>query len=80
MLTDEAIAERLHESSHEYRDLEDAHHQLHVQLDELQGRHVLTPQEEVMKKQLQKEKLAKKDKMAELVRQYKEREASSASR
>ena len=72
MLTDSAIAERLRESNHEFRELEDAHRQLDVELEELKKRHVLTPQEEVAKKQLQKEKLAKKDKMAELIRQYRQ--------
>ena len=72
MLTDSAIAERLRESNHEFRELEDAHRQLDVELEELKKRHVLTPQEEIAKKQLQKEKLAKKDKMAELIRQYRQ--------
>ena len=72
MLTDSAIAERLRESNHEFRELEDAHRQLDVELEELKKRHVLTPQEEIAKKQLQKEKLAKKDRMAELIRQYRQ--------
>jgi uncharacterized protein YdcH (DUF465 family) len=42
------------------------------ELTELQKRHVLTPQEELAKKQMQKEKLAAKDKMAELIRLHRE--------
>ncbi|HXX73765.1 MAG TPA: YdcH family protein [Nitrospiraceae bacterium] len=72
MLTDDAIAERLRQSSHEFRALEESHHRLDHELNELQRHHVLTPAEELQKKQLQKEKLLKKDKMAELIRSYRD--------
>lgn len=72
MLTEDAIAQRLRQSSQEFRELEESHHRLDHELNEMQRRHVLTPAEEVAKKQLQKEKLAKKDKMAELIRIYRE--------
>ncbi len=72
MLTDARVSELLRESSTEFKELEQTHHRLDVELAELQKRHVLTPQEELVKKQLQKEKLAKKDKMAELIRLYRE--------
>ncbi len=72
MLTDARVSELLRESSTEFKELEQAHHRLDVELAELQKRHVLTPQEELVKKQLQKEKLAKKDRMAELIRLYRE--------
>jgi ribosomal-protein-alanine N-acetyltransferase len=77
MLTEHVIAERLRQSSLEFRELEESHHRLDLELAELQKRHVLTPSEEVVKKQLQKEKLAKKDKMAELIRLYPQREDHS---
>jgi len=80
MITDERIAGLLRTSSTEFRELEESHHRLDSELAELQKRHVLTPQEEVLKKQIQKEKLAKKDKMAELIRVYRENEANSAAR
>lgn len=80
MLTDNRIADLLRASSGEFRDLEESHHRLDAELAELQKRHVLTPQEELVKKQIQKEKLAKKDKMAELIRLYREHEARSATR
>jgi len=72
MLTEDAIAEQLRQLSTEFRELEEIHHRLDHELNEMQKRHVLTPAEEVTKKQLQKEKLAKKDKMAELIRVYRE--------
>lgn len=80
MLTDGSIAERLRQSSSEFRELEESHHRLDAELAELQKRHVLTPSEELLKKQIQKEKLAKKDKMAELIRLYREKELHSATR
>lgn len=69
MLTDEEIAAQLRTSNTEFRELEEAHHRLDSELQELLRNHVLTPQEETLKKQLQKEKLGKKDRMAWLVRQ-----------
>lgn len=79
MLTEEMIAERLRQSSHEFRELEESHHRLDAELNELQKRHVLTPAEEVIKKRLQKEKLAKKDRLAELIRSYREQEMEHAA-
>ncbi len=70
MMTDDQIAAQLRTSSKEYRELEDSHHQLDAELQQLLKHHVLTPQEEVLKKQLQVEKLMKKDRMAAMVRDH----------
>jgi hypothetical protein len=78
MLTDSVIAERLRQSSYEFRTTEESHHRLDLELIDLQKRHVLTPAEEQSKKHLQKEKLAKKDKMAELIRVYRDQELQAA--
>lgn len=78
MLTDSMIAERLRRSSYEFRTLEESHHRLDLELIDLQRRHVLTPAEEQSKKHLQKEKLAKKDKMAELIRAHRDQELPTA--
>ena len=72
MLTDDAILEQLRQSNSEFRELELSHHRLDLELNELQKRHVLTPAEELEKRRMQKEKLVKKDKLAELVRLYRE--------
>jgi uncharacterized protein len=80
MLTDSMIAERLRESSHEFRALEEAHHRLDLELIQLQKRHVLTPAEELSMKQLHKEKLAKKDQMAELIRISRDQDLQIAPR
>ncbi|MDH4081956.1 MAG: DUF465 domain-containing protein [Nitrospira sp.] len=68
MLTENAIVEQLRRTNTEFRDLEESHHRLDLELNELQKRHVLTPNEEIEKKRIQKEKLATKDKLAEFVR------------
>ena len=78
MLTDSMIAERLRQSSQEFRALEEAHHSLDLELIQLQKRHVLTPAEEMSMKGLHKEKLAKKDKMAELIRVCRDHELQAA--
>jgi uncharacterized protein len=81
MLTDSMIAmitEQLRQSSHEFRVLEEAHHRLDLELIQLQKRHVLTPDEERVMKDLHKEKLAKKDKMAEMIRVWRDHELQAA--
>ena len=78
MLTDSMIAEQLRQSSHEFRVLEETHHRLDLELVQLQKRHVLTPAEELSIKDLHKEKLAKKDKMAELIRVWRNHELQAA--
>jgi uncharacterized protein len=45
----------------------------------LHKRHVLTPQEEVQAKQMHKEKLAKKDAMAKLIRAYRDQQTHSTT-
>ena len=72
MLTEDVIIERLRNSNTEFQQLEASHHRLGLELNELQKRHVLMPAEELEKKRMQKEKLAKKDKLAELIRLYRE--------
>ena len=78
MLTDSMVAEQLRQSSHEFRVLEEAHHRLDLELVQLQKRHVLTPAEELSLKHLHTEKLAKKDKMAELIRVWRNHELQAA--
>ena len=72
MLTEDAIVEQLRHSNTEFRELEASHHRLDLALNELQKRHVLTPSEETEQTRLQKEKLVKKDKLAELIRLHRE--------
>ncbi len=78
MLTDSMIADRLRLSSYEFRTLEKFHRRLDLELLDLQKRHVLTLVEDQSKKQLQKKKLAAKDKMAELIHAYRNQERQAA--
>ncbi len=70
MLTDEQIAERLRQTAPDFCELETAHHRLEAELRALLKHQTLTPQEELVKKRLQKEKLDKKDRMAARIRDY----------
>ena len=79
MLTEEAIVDQLRQTNTEFRELEASHHRLDVELNELQKRHVLTPTEELEKKRIQKEKLAKKDRLAELIRLSREQGLQTAA-
>ncbi|MBM4120915.1 MAG: YdcH family protein [Nitrospira sp.] len=79
MLTEKRIAELLRASSFDYQQAETAHHRLDEQIAGLYKRHVLTPQEELRVKQMQKEKLATKDQMASLIRTYREQQAHAQS-
>lgn len=78
MLTEDAIVEQLRRTNTEFRELEESHHRLDRELNELQKRHVLTPNEEIEKKRIQKEKLAMKDKLAEFIRLHRDRRLEPA--
>ena len=78
MLTEDAIVEQLRRTNTEFRELEESHHRLDLELNDLQKRHVLTPNEEIEKKRIQKEKLATKDKLAEFIRLHRERRLEPA--
>jgi uncharacterized protein len=70
-MTDEQIAETLKRENEEYRKLSQEHRQLDEWLEELNKKRYLTPEEDIEKKKKQKEKLYRKDRMAELIRNYK---------
>lgn len=79
MLTDDQIAEHLRKTNADFRELQEAHHQLDEQLQELLKNHILTPEEEVQKKQIQRAKLGKKDRMAMLIREYRNEQQKTAA-
>ena len=79
MLTDDQIAEHLRSTNADFRELQEAHHQLDEQLQELLKNHILTPEEEVQKKQIQRAKLGKKDRMAMLIREYRNEQQKTAA-
>lgn len=58
--------------NNEYRKIEKIHHKLDEDLKKMNGRY-LTPDEEMLKKNMQKDKLIKKDRMMQILRDYKEK-------
>ena len=70
-MTEEQIAEILKRENEEYQKLSLEHKELKTLLEEINKKHYLTPEEEFEKKKKQKEKLLKKDRMAEMIREYK---------
>jgi [ribosomal protein S18]-alanine N-acetyltransferase len=77
---DPAVLEVVRREHSEFKALEETHQRLEDQLAELTKLHILTPDEEIRKKQIQFEKLSTKDKMAEIVRQFKQHRPLSAGR
>lgn len=69
-MKEQEIADILRKESEEYRKLSDEHRTLDSQLAEIDKKVYLTPEEELERKKLQKQKLQKKDRMAELVREF----------
>jgi hypothetical protein len=60
--------EQVRKTNREFIELEQRHHRLERELHKLLKRRILPPAEEVRKKTLQKEKLAAKDRMNEILR------------
>ena len=56
----------------QYRQLAEQHHQLDNRLHELSDKHYLSPTEQVEEVNLKKRKLALKDRMEAIARQYRE--------
>ncbi len=70
-MKEQEIIEHLKKENEEFRKILEEHHGLDATLAEIDRKVYLTPEEEVERKKLQKQKLAKKDKMAELIRDFK---------
>lgn len=64
------IVEFLKNQNEEFRKLSEEHRSLDSLLSEMDSKHYLTADEEIERKRIQKQKLLKKDRMAELVREY----------
>jgi uncharacterized protein YdcH (DUF465 family) len=70
-LTEKEIIEALSKENEEFKKLNEEHKDLERLLVEIDKKVYLNPDEEMERKRIQKLKLLKKDKMAELVRDYK---------
>ena len=62
------MEERLRRENDEYLLLEEKHDKLEREIRSLNRKHILTPEEEVVRKNLQKEKLLAKDLMIKILR------------
>ncbi len=67
---EEALIERLMKENEEFSKVKQAHTQLAKQLEELEKKPFLTPQDEVEIKIIKKKKLALKDQMEKILMQY----------
>ena len=72
-MKEQQIADVLEKENEEFRKLGEEHKNLEEILAEMNNKVYLTSEEEIEKKRIQKLKLVKKDRMAELVREYKKR-------
>jgi uncharacterized protein YdcH (DUF465 family) len=70
-LKEREIIEVLKKESEEFKKLSQEHRKLDTKLTKIDSRRYLTPDEEIERKRIQKEKLLKKDMMAAMVREYK---------
>lgn len=76
---DPEILEMVRKEHPEFKALEETHQRLEDQLSALAQLHFLTPEEEQQKKRIQFDKLANKDKMAAIVRRFKQKNRSLAA-
>ena len=70
-MRDEEIIETLKRDNEEFRKLYQEHRELDSVLSEMDKKHFLTSEEEMEIHRLKKEKLSKKDRIAELIKHYK---------
>jgi hypothetical protein len=70
-LKENEIVEFLKKENEEFRKLSEEHRSLDGILSEIDSKRYLSAEEAVERKRIQKQKLLKKDRMAELVREYK---------
>ncbi len=72
-MKDAEISEILKEQNEEYKKLYTEHKGLERILAEINKSRYLTPEQEMERKKIQKQKLRKKDNMAELIRGYRQK-------
>ena len=70
-MKEQEIIEKLKQENEDFRKLSDEHHHLDVQIAEIDRKVYLTPEEDLERKKMAKQKLHLKDKMAEMVRDFK---------
>lgn len=76
-MKEQEVVERLKKENEEFKRLSEEHRNLDGLLAEIDNKRYLTPEEEVERKKIQKQKLLKKDRMAALVRAYKKSQSKN---
>lgn len=71
-MKEQEIIEKMLKENDEFRKISEEHHKLDTLLAATDKKVYLTPEEEVERKKMQKQKLLKKDMLAEMVRQFKQ--------
>lgn len=69
-ISHDAVAEHLSRESEEYRRLSEKHQSFEEKLKSLNARHILSEEEKLEAVKLKKRKLALKDRMAEIARNF----------
>lgn len=75
-MNDNEIAEILKNENEEYKRLDEEHRLFKIRLAEIDKKKFLTTEEETERKIIQKQKLTQKDRMAALIREYKNKAKS----
>ncbi|MFN3395797.1 MAG: DUF465 domain-containing protein [Thermodesulfovibrionales bacterium] len=75
-MKEEEIVEILKRENEEFKRLAEEHRNLDNMLTEIDRKPYLTAEEEIERKRIQKLKLNKKDRMAELIREYKKKHSN----
>lgn len=70
-MKEQEIVDKLKKENEEFKKLSEEHRNLDGLLTEIDNKRYLTTEEEVERKRIQKLKLLRKDRMAELIREYK---------
>ena len=65
------VKDFLRNENEEYKKIEEEHRKLNQFLDEMSKKKYLSSEEEMEKKKLQKQKLQYKDRLAQIIREYK---------
>lgn len=75
-----ALIERLRRENDEFFLWEEKHKRLEREIRDLNRKNILTPEEEVLRKNLQKEKLLAKDKMVEILKIEEDKEKAKKTK
>ena len=70
-MKEQEIIEKLRQENEEFKKVSNEHHNLDMKIVEIDRKVYLTPEEDLERKKMAKQKLSLKDRMAEMVREYK---------